>query len=343
MFAIDAVTVVINVVGTEAFARRSTHPLERLAGAEPPVSPQSERRKMIRFAGVSSLNLFITLIVFQRTEVFFLAHYSTTTQVAIYSIPFSIVSALILIPRAIGTMLTPAVATLWGAGQMDRIRTGFARANRIMLLLLIVITSFTLTVAPNAIQLVYGEEFAASGTIMSILTITVPFVPLAALSSGMLVGIGRQWVLTIVGLVAVVTNLGLDWLLIPRYAAVGAAIADSTAQVVGSIPLFLYAVWVIGGITYHVANLVRAVIVATLAALAAEVVLHTLPLAAGFVLGVVAFCAALLAAGVVLRPLAATDGAWMNETLGHWGKGFAGFVSRRFSSPIPAAPEKAPS
>jgi O-antigen/teichoic acid export membrane protein len=338
VFAIDAITVIVNVTGTEALARRSTRELEASPGLEPARSGRAERRRMVRFAGVSSINLFISLIVFQRTEVFFLAHYSTPTQVAIYSIPFSLVSALILVPHAIGNALAPAVATLWGAGHTDRIRTGFGRATRILLLILVVITSFALTVAPTAIRIVYGEEFAAAGQIMSILTVTVPFVPLGALSAALLVGIGRQWALTFIGLVAVVINLGLDWLLIPRYDAVGAAIANSTAQVLGSVPLFLYAVWIIGGVTLHFSKLIRGVVVAAVAALAGEVPLQTLPLVTGFVLGVAAFVGALLAAGLVLRPIAAADGVWMNETLGHWGNGLAGFVSRWFSAPIRVAP-----
>src|SRR5439155_23205669 len=142
-----------------------------------------------------SLNVFVTLIVYQRTEVFFLAHFSTDTQVALYSIPFSIVTALLLLPRAIAGAVAPAFATLWGAGEMERIRSGFSRSIRIVLLIVIVLTLMAVTLMPAAIRLFYGPAFTGAGPVVVILCATLPFVPLSVLSASLLLAIGRPGVL----------------------------------------------------------------------------------------------------------------------------------------------------
>jgi hypothetical protein len=49
------------------------------------------------------------------------------------SIVFAAVTALVYVPDALASTMTPAFATLYGAGQLDRIRDGFARALRLLL------------------------------------------------------------------------------------------------------------------------------------------------------------------------------------------------------------------
>ena len=54
---------------------------------------------------IASIGIVITWVVFQRSEVFFLQYYSTPEQIAIYSIPFTAVTALMLFPQAVSSSL----------------------------------------------------------------------------------------------------------------------------------------------------------------------------------------------------------------------------------------------
>ena len=107
MFAIDIIGIGGNLIGTGWYARRQAHslPTARL--------DRALRRRVVRFAGISSISVFVSFVVYQRTEVLFLGHYSTNTEIALYWIPFTVVSGLTLLTWAAGAAFGPAVATLW--------------------------------------------------------------------------------------------------------------------------------------------------------------------------------------------------------------------------------------
>lgn len=310
LFAIDAALAIVTLLGTMVFAQRATRVLPA------PVRHTDSFRPLLKFAGIASINIIIGLVVYQRTEVFLLAHFSTDSEIAIYSIPFAMVSALLLLSQAVGSALAPAVATLWGAHQLDRIRSGFSRAIRLVLDLNIVITAFAVALGPVTIRLVYGADFAGAERVFRILVITLPAWPLAALSSAVLLGINRQWGLTFIGGIAAVANIGLAFALIPPYGAVGAAIANSLAQLIGSIPLFFYATRIIGHVELHPAALGRIVAAGTCAVAATLLVVHELPPATGLIAGSAVFVVTLLLASIALRPIAAEDGGWLVELAG---------------------------
>src|SRR5262249_57073331 len=104
----------------------------------------------LRFAAVSSITVFATFVVWRRTELFFLEKYTTNTQVALYSIPFSAVSALLLIPTGLTIAFSPAFATLFGAAQMDRLRSGYARAARLTTVFTFPATAVAFALGPRS-------------------------------------------------------------------------------------------------------------------------------------------------------------------------------------------------
>jgi O-antigen/teichoic acid export membrane protein len=330
LFAIDALMSIANLVGNEVLAHRAEGGMPSASDRNIPI------REVLKFAAVSSISILVSLVVYQRTEVFFLAHYSTDTEIALYSIPFAAVTALLLLPRSIGAALAPAIATLWGAGETDRIRSGISRSVRMTLVATIILTSAAASLMPAAIRVAYGPAFARAAPVLLVLLITLPFVPFFMLSWSLLVGIGRQGVLTGVGIAAAVTDIGLDWALIPSHGAMGAAIANTAAQLVGSIPLALYAAHVIGGVTLYVGRLARAVGVGAIAASSSALVVHAFPGAVGLALGTVVFLAALVVASLTLRPLHPEDGSWIEHVSGSWARGMIGRACRHATArPVP--------
>ena len=115
--------------------------------------------------------------------------------------------------------------------------------------------------------------------------------PLLGISQSVLVGIRRQWVPTAIIAVAAVANITLDWILIPQFDAIGAAAANSTAQVLASIPMTMYAARCIGVAPGLDLTLLRGLAGAVIAGFAASVVINVLPAAPGVILGIVVFIA----------------------------------------------------
>jgi O-antigen/teichoic acid export membrane protein len=316
MVAIDAVFGLVNVLLTSLLARRA---LQQLS-AQPRREPELIRRT-IRFGLVASISVVITWVVFRRSEVFFLEYFSTPDQIAIYSIPFSLVATMLFLPQSISYVLAPTFATLFGAGEMDRMRDGFARSVRIVTLSTIVMTAYVIVVGPSAIRLFYGSEFEDSGTILRILLLSFPLVPLMTLSNGLLTSMGKQWFAAGAIAAAAAVNIGLDLVLINAFDAIGAAVANSSAQVVGSIPLVLYARREIGGLDLGGRVLPRALVVsafASLLALPAVLVLH--PLTAILVATAV-FALAFLAAARVVPVLLPADAQLLSDRAGARARG----------------------
>jgi O-antigen/teichoic acid export membrane protein len=311
LFAVDAVAVTVNVLGTTYLARRVARNL--LPRAEP---PGELTRNVIRFAAIGSIGLVISLVVFRRTEVLFLQHYSTDTQIALYSVPFSIVVVLLTVPRSLNMVVAPTVASLVGAGEADRVRPGFGRALRLTLAFAIAATALGVAVGPEFITLLYGPEFAGAGPVLVVLLVTLPFVPLMTLSQSVLLGLGRQWVPTGILAITAVVNIALDFALIPSFDAIGAAVANSTAQVLGAGALVVYASVCVGGVSFHLPAVVRSAVAAAVAGAAAFGVVAVLPPIAGIPLATVVFLIVALPTAIVVRALAEDDAAWIAASLG---------------------------
>jgi O-antigen/teichoic acid export membrane protein len=310
LFAVDACIMGLNLVGTWMLAL----PLLRLV---PAVRPErSLRREFMRFANVAAITVGLGLIINQRIEVFFLGHYSTEAAIAHYSVPFSLLVMLLWVPSSISLVFSPAVATLWGAGEIERIRSGFARVVRLSTLVGLVMASFAIAVGGDLVRLVYGPEFAGLRDVVLILALSVPFVPIATLSAGLLKGIGRLWGLTLISATAVVTDLVLAWRLVPAFDAVGAAAANTAAQIVWAIPMLWHARRVLGGVEVGFRLLVPAAIATSAAAIAGFAASAALPVGAGVVAGFAAFAVTLAGATALLHPLPDEDGVWIEALAG---------------------------
>lgn len=314
MFLIEAVVVTINLAWTGTLAHRA---LARLAAKSGPSAPL--RKQTLGFARAASLLALLDLIVWKRSEFFFLARYSSPGEIAQYSIAFAAVTALTQLPNSL-VGVASSFATLHGAGETDRIRSGFTRATRLMLTVVLPLTAGGLALGPSALALVYGDGFARAGTVVLVLLLVLPLLPLGNLSDSVLTGMGQlRWPLRAVA-AAVPVNLGLCLLLIPQHGAMGAAIANVAGQVVATIPVYGHT-W--RSLDLQLSDLrwtylVRSLLVATTAGVAARLADAAAPGPAlvGLLAGIAAFTTTWLLLARLVRVLSREDGAWLAAALG---------------------------
>ena len=255
MFAVEAAVAAGNLVWTSMLARRALSDVS--ATIERPVEL---RREVVRFAAITSVGVVITFVVWRRSELFFLDHYSTDTEIALYSIPFGMVAALGMIPLALSGVLATALATLFGGGAMDRIRSGFGRALRLIVLTSLPLTAAGLSLGPLLLRLAYGDDYEAAGRVLRILLLAFPLVAAMYVSGALLTGLGRIVVPLGLEAVAAALNLGLDAALIPGRGAEAAAIANVCSQAAGAVLVTAYALKVIGGVSLEPRRLLAATV-----------------------------------------------------------------------------------
>jgi O-antigen/teichoic acid export membrane protein len=320
LFGLEAAAVLANLLWTSALARRLATQLP-----EPEPAPPELRRRFMSFVGSTSVLVIIQFVVWRRSELFVLGHYSTDAQIAFYSIAFASISGLSKLPETLEAVAMPAVASLVGKGEHERIRRGFWRGMRLLVPITLPLVAGVAVTGPALLRLAYGEEYADAGPVLLAMLAPLLLQPMLRVSEGVLYGLGRVKFIVMAGLVASVVDLGLAFALIPSMDAVGAAIANGAAILVAGIPCLVLAVRLHRPVDLPLGPLVRAVVVALAVAGAAWAGLQV-----GTVLAVLTGALGFLAAALVVRPLPGEDALWLAGGLGETGaRGTAaGFVRR---------------
>lgn len=316
MFAVEATTLFGGLVWTSVLAARA---IRSLAARATP--SRTLWRSALRFSAYWTAGQFVYLIVWRRSEFFFLNHYSPNSQIAFYSIAFALVAALVRIPAAMGQVLAPAVATLLGAGAHERIRTGFSRALRLILLTTMPIAAAAAALGPEAIRLIWGRSYDGAVPPFLIMVATSLVTPLTVLGGALVSGLGHVGVPLMANAAAAAVDVGLAFLLIPSHAAVGAAITNAVAQLAAGVPLIVYGARVVGPIRWEPAVLVRMAVVSAVSGGTAWAVVDSLGGVGGLVTGLLAGIVVFFVLGSVARVLTQEDGAWLADVLGPTARG----------------------
>lgn len=311
MFAVEAVSLVIVLVWTGALARGALSELSDEAVPAPEL-----RRQALRFAAYSSGGILLYLIVWRRSEFFFLNHYSPNRQIAFYSIAFAVVTSLVRLPSAMGEVLAPAVATLFGAGEHARIRRGFSRALRLLLLMTMPIAAAAAALGPQTLELIWGHAYKPAQDPFLIMVAGSLLTPLAVLGASLVAGLGKVRLPLAANAAAAAVDIGLAFALVPHHGAIGAAIANAGAQAAAGLPLIVYSTRLSGPIRWEPGALVRCLVFSALGGAAAWAVVTALGGIAGVVLGLIAGAVVFFAAAAVVGILPQEDAAWLAGVIG---------------------------
>lgn len=192
-------------------------------------------REIIRLWTLFIVRAALVQVVAQRIEFLFLAAYSTPDAIAMYSIPFMVVSAVVLIPTSVIAAGMPAMAAREGAGQGEQLAGHLGLAVRVTLLASIPLAFGLLALGPRLVTVLYGQTYLEAGTLLAWMAPLVLVLPAAAVCETYWYGIAAlRRPLTIASIAAVI-DLLLCFLLIPRFDALGAAWANLGGQGVGAI------------------------------------------------------------------------------------------------------------
>jgi len=186
------------------------------------------RRFCVGAAAVEMLNL----VVWDRSEIFFLGRYCDIREVAFYSIPFNIINQVLLITRSFTSSASSHLMTKIGSDVQA------AKDLTTTLLRYLAMMAFPLLLGLAAlsrplVQVVYGSAFHPAARILAILAVFS--IVRAALTLVLLLfsAFDIQGLAVRVMAACAVFNLLLDLLLIPKYGALGAAVASAIAQCAG--------------------------------------------------------------------------------------------------------------
>ncbi len=284
-------------------------------------------RPLLGYAATIWAGFLLTTIVMRRSEFFFLERYSSTKAIAYYSVAFAVIAGLGSAVEALAGVVAPTVASLHGSGEMSRVGPAFSRAIRLVLLVSVPITALGTVFGPPVIRAVYGSEYARTAGPLRIMLVPFPLLALMTLCGGLLWGSGRVRLWLLVFLMAAVVDITLDFVLVPHLAEIGAAVANTSAQLTAAVCVLGYTARAFGPVDWQAQVLARAVAVAVSAAGFGWVVIITIGGPTGIALGAAAALFVFAGLSRWLRTVPAMDGAWIATSVrGRPGTLIAGVV-----------------
>lgn len=217
------------------------------AGSDQLVAPLELRRRMRSFALQSMMGMALTLVVWDRSEIFLLKYLLTgTVQIAFYSVAFNMAERLLVFPTVFASATGASVFAQYGRDK-TRIPALTAASVRYLGLTSIPLHLIASSLAGAALLTLYGHKYAGAAvvcTIAPLLCLPKAFLaPIQTLFEAM----EKQQYFNWVTVVASAVDIGMAWVLIPRFGAVGAALSSGSAQI-----LAISTLWALGVRQYRI-------------------------------------------------------------------------------------------
>ena len=144
------------------------------------------------------------------------------------------------IPAVFSSLLIPYFSEIHGQKDSKRLEIGYINSTRYLALISFPIGIGGAVISAPLIELAYGKEYLSAVIPAQMILIFNAFGAVSRASSSILYGTEEQSFILKWGSIVAISNILLDLIMIPKYGAVGAAIANSSAQMAG----------VIGGVVY---------------------------------------------------------------------------------------------
>jgi O-antigen/teichoic acid export membrane protein len=205
--------------------------------------------RLLRFGGwIMLISVLGPILVY--TDRFLLGTLVGLAAVAYYTAPFEIINRLLMVPSSLAAALFPALSSL-GAGdtpeQRERAQQLFLRALRFLALITCPAVLVLAAIAPDALQLWLGPEFAQrSALALQILLIGALAICIAPVPANLIQAFGRPDLMARLYLMFVPLNALVVWLLVRRFGVAGAALSFTIRAWVESAVLLVLSSRLIG-------------------------------------------------------------------------------------------------
>ncbi len=250
---------------------------------------------MLTFSGQGMALLLLDLVVWNRSDVMILKGLNPDTrQIAFFSVSFSLVDRIGMIPTLFAGALAVTMMAQYGRGQ-SRLKEMTADGGRYALMLAMPVLAGMACISQPMV-LLYGHSYRPMIATLAIMALLAIPKTLVTAPTMLLQATERQGFLIFWGCACGVVDIGLDILLVGRHGAKGAAFANGAAQAMAALGIWFY-VWKNDKLNLKPLDCGRIVLAGAIMSLGVLAVVRALPgfvgLAAGIVAGAVLWVVAL--------------------------------------------------
>ena len=185
-------------------------------------------------------SMSVATTIYTNLDVVMLGFLTNDIQMGYYDAAVKIKMLLVAVVSSLGSVLLPRVSYYLSQGMTDEFKRITSRALNCILLLAVPLAIYSMLFVKPIISLISGKAFLEAIPIMQVLMPTIIFIGMTNIMGiQMLVPLGKEnWVLYSEILGACV-NIAINTILIPKYAAYGAAVGTLIAE----LCVFLVQFW----------------------------------------------------------------------------------------------------
>ena len=203
--------------------------------------PDDLRKRMLSFSGQGTLLMLLNIIVWDRSDIVFLKFLnSDVSQISFFAVAFNLAERAMVFPQTFGTAIGATIMAQYGRDK-SRLSSIASASARYMLLCSLPLLLGLAAISSPAIRLVYGEQYIPAIPVLAAASVLAVSKPLLLPAQQLLQANEKQRFLVWFGFSCGGIKIALDLLLIPHFAALGAAIANGLAQIVAVIGIWICA------------------------------------------------------------------------------------------------------
>lgn len=173
-------------------------------------------------------------LLWERTELLFLKPTATYEQIGLFTAAVGLSILVTRVPGVLGQVMLPLVAGMHGADVgREEIGLAFRRGARLLSLLVVGPVCIAIAAGPAIVQVLLADDYKPAAAMFRVLLVPMLLAGFGVMGAKTLIGAGGQR--SLVWLTSWMASVKL-WLclwLVPRYGAMGAAVAVALAQTVG--------------------------------------------------------------------------------------------------------------
>ena len=205
--------------------------------AKPLYESQNWRSSLWSFTMLLGIN-----IIYSNLDIIILGLFLSSKDIGIYKIAFQVALFASFGLQAINVAVGPRFARLYALGEKEKLQRLVTLSTRAMLIFNLFITLFFIIAGKKLLSLVFGTAFIGSYEPLLILLIG-QFVNSAAGSVGIILNMTGHEKDTVKGrAIALLTNIVLNFILIPFFGIIGAAITSAISMMIWNVMLW-WIVW----------------------------------------------------------------------------------------------------
>ncbi len=198
----------------------------------PPAQKENPGRheKLFAYSAFAYISIICTQIVWERSELLFLGMFSDSSQIAIYTLSYSLAVLFISIWGPVNSVLNATTAEVAQSGKDDKLMMITQHGTKYMAMLMLPLALLASLFLGDVVTLVYGKSFADAAMLFPFLVVAHAMAVIITPAGSIPMLKNEMKKSMYFNITTAAVNILLDIYLIAKYQAVGAMLANVISQ-----------------------------------------------------------------------------------------------------------------